>query len=104
MSTDSKPSKSESEYFLKLDQELLKAQREKLDAERAAAERKSHHMKCPKCGADLEEIEFHHMKVDRCPSCRGMWLDAAEAELLAQVHDDKAGHFLRDLLSGLRLK
>ena len=28
------------------------------------------HMKCPKCGADLQEREFHHVKVDACPNAR----------------------------------
>jgi hypothetical protein len=58
--SDSKPTRSEDEYFVKQDAELIKQQRARLDAERARAERQSHYMKCPKCGADLIETDFHH--------------------------------------------
>ncbi len=95
------PSKNEDEYFLLHDQELIKAQRAKLDAERRVAERKSHYMKCPKCGADLQENEFRHVKVDSCPECKGFWLDAGEIELIGKVKESAMGGFLRDLLKGL---
>jgi len=97
-----KPSKNEDEYFLLQDQELLKAQRAKLDAERAAAKRKEHYMKCPKCGADLREQDMGPVKVDVCPECGGLWLDAGELEMMAKVRDTAAGGFLKDLLKGLR--
>jgi uncharacterized protein len=103
MSTE-KPSKNEDEYFLLQDQELLKAQRAKLDAERASAERKSHHMKCPKCGADLEEVEFSHVKVDLCPDCKGMWFDAGEIDMIGRTSESATGGFIRDLFKGLRSK
>lgn len=103
MSTE-KPSKNEDEYFLLQDAELLKAQRAKLDAERKAAERKAHHMKCPKCGADLLETEFSHVKVDRCPDCHGMWLDAGEIEMIGRTSESATGTFIRDLFKGLRSK
>ena len=98
---DSKPSRNEDEYFLKLDAELIKAQRARLDAERNNAERRAHYMKCPKCGADLKEQQHHHVMVDICPECRGMWLDAGEVEMIEHVKESNVGHFLRDLLKGL---
>jgi phage FluMu protein Com len=104
MSTDNKPSKNEDEYFLRADAELIKAQRARLDAERLAAERKSHYMKCPKCGSDLAESEFSHVKVDVCPSCRGMWFDAGEIDLIARTNESATGGFIRDLFKGLRSK
>ncbi|MCE9601566.1 MAG: zf-TFIIB domain-containing protein [Gemmatimonadetes bacterium] len=104
MPSDFKPSKNEDEYFLLQDAELIKAQRAKLDAERRDAARKAHHMKCPKCGADLREQEFEHLKVDVCPDCRGMWLDAGEIDLIGKVHDHAVGGFIRDLFKGLRNK
>ncbi len=103
MSTD-KPSKNEDEYFLLQDAELIKAQRAKLDAERQAAERKAHYMKCPKCGADLQETPFAAVKVDVCPSCRGMWLDAGEIDLIGRTSESATGAFIRDLFKGLRSK
>jgi len=95
-----KPSTPEDEYFFRLDQELLKAQGERLDAEREATARQAHHMKCPKCGHDLVEREFHHLKVDRCGACAGLWLDAGEAEMLLHLEDRSAGGFLRALFGG----
>jgi predicted Zn-ribbon and HTH transcriptional regulator len=95
------PSRNEDEYFLLQDQELIKAQRAKLDAERKAAERSKHFMKCPKCGSDLKETELKHVKVDVCPDCKGMWLDSGELDLIGKVRDSAMGGFLRDLLKGL---
>lgn len=102
MPSDFKPTKNEDEYFLLQDAELIKAQRAKLDADRLAAERQAHHMKCPKCGADLREQEFKHLKVDVCQECQGMWLDAGEIDMIGKVHDHAIGGFIRDLFKGLR--
>lgn len=99
--SDFNPSRNEDEYFLLQDQELIKAQRAKLDAERLKAERSKHFMKCPKCGADLKEQELKQVKVDVCPDCKGLWLDAGELELIGKVKDSAMGGFLRDLLKGL---
>lgn len=104
MSTEHVPSRNEDEYFLKLDAELIKEHRARLDAEKAASERQSHWMKCPKCGHDLTEQEFHHVKVDRCAHCGGMFLDAGELEMISHVKDGAIGTFLNDLLKGLRAK
>lgn len=103
MSTD-KPSKNEDEYFLLQDAELIKAQRAKLDADRAAAKRAEHFMKCPKCGADIKEQAIGPVKVDLCPECKGMWLDAGELEMITRVKDSAIGGFLKDILKGLRNK
>lgn len=40
------------------------------------------HVKCPKCGVDLQPTERHRLKVDYCQSCRGMWLEHDELEQL----------------------
>ena len=104
MTSDFKPSKNEDEYFLLQDAELIKARRAQLDAERLAASRKAHHMKCPKCGGDLREQEMAHVKVDVCPDCHGLWLDAGEMEMIGQVKDHAVGGFIRDLFKGLRNK
>lgn len=103
MSTE-KPSKNEDEYFVLQDQELMKAQRARLDAERAAAERREHYMKCPKCGHDIAEQSVGPVKVDVCPECHGMWLDAGELEMITKVKDGAVGGFLKDILKGLRSK
>ena len=87
--TQETPSRNEDEYFAKQDAELLKEMRRKQDAERQGQERKAHYMKCPKCGADLKEEEHNHVKVDLCPECHGMWLDAGELDIVR--HMQKSG-------------
>jgi hypothetical protein len=101
MPIDHKPSSNEDEYFLKLDAERIKEMRAKLDAERAQAERKSHYMKCPKCGGNLKETTFQHIKVDVCSDCSGIWLDAGEIEMLGFVKAHNTGSFLSGLFKGL---
>ena len=96
-----KPSRNEDEYFLKHDAELIKEMRSRLDRERAAAERRAHWMKCPNCGADLKETEYHHTKVDLCPECRGMWINAGEIDMIGQVKENRVSDFVRDLFKGL---
>ena len=95
--SDSKPTRTEDEYFVKQDAELIKEQRAKLDAERSRAERRAHFMKCPKCGADLAEIEFHHLKIDRCADCGGVWLDKGEIEMLEHVDNSSIRAFVRSM-------
>ncbi len=95
--SDSKPTRSEDAYFIKRDAELIKQQRAKLDTERARAERRSHYMKCPKCGADLVETEFAHIKIDRCTECGGIWLDKGEMEMLEHVDNSSVRSFVRTM-------
>ena len=97
MSTEEKPSRNEEEYFARLNAELIKERRASLDAARSQTERNSHYMKCPKCGGDLKEIEHHHVKVDRCNDCKGVWLDAGEIELLEQAQGSGGSSFFGSL-------
>ncbi len=94
---DQKPTRHEDEYFVRLDAELIKEQRRRLDAERAAVERKSHFGKCPKCGGTLAETDFHHLKIDRCPDCKGVWLDAGEIEMLEHLDQSAVRGFIRSM-------
>ena len=94
---DEKPSRNEDEYFKRLDAELIEKQRAQLDAERTRTERSAHYMKCPKCGADLQEREFSKVKVDVCPECHGMWLDAGELDLIGKVDQSRMSGFVRSL-------
>jgi hypothetical protein len=75
-----KPSKNEEEYFAKKDGEHLEKHRQVAQEQQTKAERQSHYMKCPKCGADLVEEEFRKVLVDRCPECHGVWFDAGEVD------------------------
>ena len=64
MTTD-KPSRSEEEFFAKREAELREKRRIEAQAAAQDAERKSHFMKCPKCGADLQGEEYHRIEIDR---------------------------------------
>ena len=45
--------------------------------------KKLHHMRCPKCGMQLIEIDYKGIKIDECSECKGVWLDAGELESIA---------------------
>jgi len=80
-------SDKEEEYFLKKEAEKLRALAEKHRRETEEAERirlkELHYMRCPKCGMELSEIEFREVKIDKCMSCGGVWLDDGELEQVA---------------------
>jgi uncharacterized protein len=76
-----KPSQNENEYFARRDAEWLREQRAKLDAERASRSKEQPKIKCPRDGGELEERAFQNLKVDVCPKCNGVWLDAGELEM-----------------------
>jgi hypothetical protein len=83
-----KVSRNEDEYFAKRDAELLRQQRAAAQNAAADAERRSHHMKCPKCGYDLITGEWQGIQIDQCTHCHGIWFDAGEAESLL-MHEDR---------------
>jgi len=76
-----KPSEKEEEYFAReMFEKKQKAEQEKqqklAQAERQKA-KELHHMKCPKCGMNLVEIDYKSIKVDRCSACEGSGWTAA---------------------------
>ncbi|MGD9038289.1 MAG: zf-TFIIB domain-containing protein [Desulfobacteraceae bacterium] len=82
------PSDKEDEYFLRLDAEKIEKMRTGLDKRREEENKQkrkeAHWMKCPKCGADLEEINYQNVMIDTCKECKGIWLDHGELELLSK--------------------
>jgi Zn-finger nucleic acid-binding protein len=43
---------------------------------------------CPRCDGKLEELKFlplMDLLVDRCPACRGIWLDNGELQKIASI-------------------
>ena len=104
MPTDEKPSRNEDEYFTRHNAELITARRAQLDEMRKDAERKGHFMKCPKCGADLRETQFHNMRIDVCTECKGTWLDAGELEMMRYVQTSAVTRFIDDMLHNLHFK
>jgi hypothetical protein len=89
----------EEEYFVRLEVERVRKVAEerqaKLLAEDRERDRAIHFMKCPKCGKQLEEIAFGDVRVDKCFSCDGLWLDKGELDLIRE----KDGGFMGRLLS-----
>jgi hypothetical protein len=97
-----KPSRNEEEYFAKRDAELLRQQRAAAQRSAAEAERRSHYMKCPKCGYDLITGEWHGIQIDQCTHCHGLWFDAGEAEsLVAHPEPNVIARVFRALLRGV---
>jgi uncharacterized protein len=49
-------------------------------------------MRCPLCNVAMREVPRRGVKIDVCPECRGVWLDAGEMEKLlagAEVWEDE---------------
>ena len=89
----------EEEHFARLEVERVRKvageRQAKLLAEERERHRALHCMKCPKCGMQLEEIAFGDVRVDKCFSCDGLWLDKGELDLIRE----KDGGFMGRLLS-----
>jgi hypothetical protein len=95
-------SRNEEEYFAKRDAELLRQQRATLEKHAAEAERKSHYMKCPKCGYDLITGDWDSIQIDQCTHCHGIWFDAGEAEaVLKHPQPNVIGRVLRAVMKGV---
>ena len=96
-----KPSRNEDEYFVKQSAEIIKARKARAQQATQDARRRSHYMKCPKCGADLRTEEYHGIQVDLCPECSGMWLDAGEAEELLAREDAGVINIFKSIMRGV---
>lgn len=88
----------EDEYFARQEvarkRQLTEERQAGLLADQRERERALHAMKCPKCGMRLEEIAFGHVRVDKCLTCEGLWLDKGELDLIRQ----EDGGFLHRML------
>jgi RNase P subunit RPR2 len=98
-----KPSKNEDEYFARRDAELLRQQRETARKSAAEIERKTHYMKCPKCGYDLISGDWDGIQIDQCTNCHGIWCDAGEAEeiLKRKIQPNILSRIFRSVAKGL---
>ncbi len=83
-----KPSEKEQEYIARMELEKKKKIKDEILKSKegeAADERIPNYMKCPKCGHDLAEVDYKEVKIDRCPGCDGIWLDAGEISHVARL-------------------
>lgn len=88
-----RPSEREAEYIARTEFEKLRKLEEgkhrKLKAEEKKKLKELHYLKCPKCGMELIEIDYKHIKIDKCSECEGIWLDAGELETVSKL--EKSG-------------
>ena len=88
-----KPSEKEEEYFARMEFERRKKieeeKRIKMEAEEKEKLKELHYMHCPKCGMNLIEIDYKNIKIDKCSSCQGIWLDAGELESVSNLEKPK---------------
>jgi ribosomal protein L37AE/L43A len=96
-----KPSRNEEEYFVKEEAKRLRKQREEAQVQEERERRQAHHMKCPKCGADLTTEEYHGVEIDRCTECDGMWFDAGEAQDLLRREDEGVLNVFKSIMRGV---
>jgi ribosomal protein L37AE/L43A len=96
-----KPSRNEEEYFARREAELVEQRREAATQAAAEQERKSHHMKCPKCGYDLVHEDYHGVEVDHCRKCHGIWFDAGEARSLLKRENTAVAGLFKSILRGV---
>src|SRR2546429_8474150 len=96
------PSRNGGESFAKRDAERSRQQRAAVQKTAAENERRSHYMKCPKCGYDLITGEWHGIQIDQCTHCHGLWFAAGEAESLS-AHPQPNGirRVVRAMLRGV---
>jgi hypothetical protein len=85
--TSIRPTPAEDEFFAREDAEkkrriALAVQRETAVAEREQL-RALHHMRCPKCGLELQEVAFRGVQADLCFACGGLFLDRGEIDRIA---------------------
>jgi hypothetical protein len=84
-----RPSEKEEEYFARQMFETKQKVEQEKQKQLAEAERQKakdlHYMKCPKCGMNLVEIDYKSIKIDRCSSCEGVWLDTGELSQIVKL-------------------
>ncbi len=94
-----KPSSKEEEYIARLEFEEKKKREEertkKLLAEEKSRLKELHFMRCPKCGMELIEITYKKLKIDKCSSCDGIWLDAGEFEEVTELEKSSLDKFFK---------
>lgn len=98
MSTTTKPSHEEEEYFARQEIDQRRALAEKLKAQMQTEEldrlKESHWMHCGKCGFEMHPVVFKGITIEKCPHCGAILLDAGELEQLA----GKEGSFVSSVL------
>jgi Zn-finger nucleic acid-binding protein len=51
----------------------------------------SRQLSCPVCSVTMETLRRENVEFDRCPNCRGVWLDRGELEKLVATEIEDLG-------------
>lgn len=100
--------KTEDSWFTKHEKELieqarlrLKEEEQKKESEEAHRLRELHYLHCPKCGKKMKEIEIKGITLDECGSCKGIFFDGGELDLLLEKSVEDQKGFFRKLAKTL---
>jgi len=97
---DMKKAKEE-QYFKEKDKEIIEREHEVIEKAHEVIEKEelkaNYAGHCPKCGEKLIEEDFHGVNIDRCHSCKGMWLDYGELDIL--THEEAAKSWFEKIWS-----
>jgi len=75
---------SEDEYFAREEAKRAELARIKQEQAQEAADREARRGTCPGgCPTKLVEEAYQDLLIDRCPTCKGVWLDPGELEKVA---------------------
>lgn len=82
-----KPSHPEEEYFAREDVEKKRRLALQVKRETDAVERERlkalHHMRCPRCGMQMHQVQLRGLDVDVCFACGGVFLGRGEIDVIA---------------------
>jgi Zn-finger nucleic acid-binding protein len=57
-------------------------------------------MVCPVCKYDMIVVEYHNIELDYCNSCKGVWFDSGELDLLLKSQGlEEAKLFFDDIIN-----
>jgi uncharacterized protein with PIN domain len=90
----------EDRYFMEKDRAAIEKLRAQKASEQEAALREIAKGRCPKCGERLAAVKIDSVTIDKCPACKGVWLDDGELEALSKPEKEGwLGSFFRRALA-----
>jgi uncharacterized protein len=102
MAVDTKGMTQEEEWFAREEIEkkrkLALKQADEMEKKKKDEAKALHHMKCPKCGMDLQTLTKGKVEIDTCFNCKGIWLDHGELEEILSSGGDQRGSWTKAVL------
>jgi hypothetical protein len=78
----------ENVFFGRRDRDLLERIRHARDDTLREEIKELTHMRCPECGALLQQTEHHDVTIEQCPEGHGLWLTESQMHALARRERD----------------